>query len=73
MEVARDMLALAGRTSDEAFDAEAPQFASIPSVPFRLPDGTEVGSGAGRASLGAGSRQGGFGGRRRRGGRGLGG
>lgn len=55
MEVARDMLALAGRASDEAFDAEAPQFASIPSVPFRLPDGTEVGWRAG-----AGSGQGGF-------------
>ena len=42
MEVARDMMALAGRTSDSAFDADAPQFSSIPSVPFRLPDGTEV-------------------------------
>lgn len=42
MDVARDMLALAGRTSDSAFEADAPQFSSIPSVPFRLPDGTEV-------------------------------
>lgn len=42
MEVARDMMTLAGRASDSAFDADAPQFSSIPSVPFRLPDGTEV-------------------------------
>ena len=46
MEVARDMMALAGRTSDSAFDADAPQFSSIPSVPFRLPDGTEVSLGS---------------------------
>ncbi|CAM9575861.1 unnamed protein product [Ectocarpus sp. 6 AP-2014] len=48
MDVARDMLALAGRTSDSAFEADAPQFSSIPSVPFRLPDGTEVGIGMDR-------------------------
>eukprot|EP00903_Cladosiphon_okamuranus_P016631 g15339.t1 len=48
MEVAKDMMALAGRTSDSAFDADAPQFSSIPSVPFRLPDGTEVGIGMDR-------------------------
>lgn len=42
MDVARDMMALAARTSDAAFEENAPQFSSIPSVPFRLPDGTEV-------------------------------
>lgn len=42
MEVARDMMTLAGRTSDTAFEENAPQFSSIPAVPFRLPDGTEV-------------------------------
>ncbi|CAM9864465.1 unnamed protein product [Scytosiphon promiscuus] len=48
MSVARDMLALAGRTSDSAFEADAPQFSSIPTVPFRLPDGTEVAIGMDR-------------------------
>lgn len=42
MEVARDMMSVAGRTSDSPFKADAPQFSSIPTVPFRLPDGTEV-------------------------------
>lgn len=42
MEVAKDMITLAARTSDTAFEENAPQFSSIPAVPFRLPDGTEV-------------------------------
>ncbi|CAN0042565.1 unnamed protein product [Ascophyllum nodosum] len=48
MDVARDMMVLAARASDAAFEENAPQFSSIPSVPFRLPDGTEVGIGTDR-------------------------
>lgn len=48
MDVARDMMTLAGRTSDTIFEENAPHFASIPAVPFRLPDGTEVGIGMDR-------------------------
>ncbi|CAN0007770.1 unnamed protein product [Pylaiella littoralis] len=48
MDVARDMMTLAGRTSDSPFEADAPQFSTIPTVPFRLPDGTEVGIGTDR-------------------------
>lgn len=42
MDVARDMMTLAARASDTPFEENAPQFSSIPAVPFRLPDGSEV-------------------------------
>lgn len=42
MDVARDMLAVAARASDTPFEENSSQFANIPAVPFRLPDGTEV-------------------------------
>ena len=52
MDVARDMMTLAGRTSDTIFEENAPHFSSIPAVPFRLPDGTEVGFCRGRGDEG---------------------
>mmetsp|Transcript_14252 Transcript_14252/g.21095 ORF Transcript_14252/g.21095 Transcript_14252/m.21095 type:complete len:430 (-) Transcript_14252:30-1319(-) len=42
LEVVRDILAFTGRVSDMAVDESAPQFTSVPGIPYELPDGTEV-------------------------------
>ncbi|CAM9648989.1 unnamed protein product, partial [Discosporangium mesarthrocarpum] len=48
MEVARDMIEGSSRMSDTPVEEAAPHFTSIPSVPYTLPDGTEVGIGVDR-------------------------
>ncbi|KAG5187036.1 actin family [Tribonema minus] len=42
LEVARDIIETSGRVSETAVDDQAPQFTSVPGVPYRLPDGSEV-------------------------------